>query len=398
MNGKHITGFDILCLSTQDWDDLWTRKQRFMTMLARNGNRVLYVQQEMHWAGYIVDPVRQSYRLGEFSRPPRKIEENLSVITLPLVMPGFQMFKGVNRLNNRFLADYLRGKMKEAGFCRPILWTYTPHCGDLIGSLGERFVIYECVDEFEASKGLVRKETIRELENEVLRKADLVSVTAPALFDSRKDRAGKIILSPNAAETEHFEKAMSQETKIPEDIADLKKPVLGFIGRIAYWIDLELIHHIARKRPGWSVVLIGPPGGGIDTDKLVGEPNLHWLGPKAYKDLPGYLKGFDVCLNPYKKGDLAEGCSPLKLYEYLASGKPVVSTDMAVARDFEPLVKVAHDYDDLISKAEEALKEETPDAAGQRIAESHKHSWNARFEQMEAAIIEGLEAKDKSGT
>ncbi|MCD6309546.1 MAG: glycosyltransferase [Candidatus Eremiobacteraeota bacterium] len=393
MNKKQITGYDILCLSTQDWDDLWTRKQRFMTMLARQNNRVLYVQQQMHWAGYIFDPVRQSYRLGEFKKPMREIEDNLYVTTLPLVIPGFQVFKSINRINNRFIGSYLKERMKELDFSSPVLWTYTPHCGDLIGNLGEQFVLYECVDEFEASKGLVKRETIRELETEVLKKADLVSVTAPALFENRKNRAKKIILVPNGAEVEHFAKATSPETPVPEDVVWRKKPVLGFIGRIAYWIDLELLHFIAREHPDWSVVLIGPPGGGISAEDLKGEPNFYWLGPRPYEELPGYLKGFDVCLNPYKTGDLAEGCSPLKLYEYLAGGCPVVSTDMAEARKFEPLVYVAGDYVDFISKIKMALEEETDALKKARMNEAKKYSWEARFKKLESVILDEIEFK-----
>jgi len=150
-----ITNQDILVLSTQDWDALPTRKHHWARRFARQGNRVLYVEQQMHWAGWLVDVRRQFGRAVRFLRGPRPVEAGLWVFTLPIVLPFFQMAAAVNRVNNWFLTPVLRWALRRLGFRDVVLWTYTPHCADFAGRLGEHLLVYECVDEFSAARGLV---------------------------------------------------------------------------------------------------------------------------------------------------------------------------------------------------------------------------------------------------
>ena len=177
-----MSGRDILILSTQDWGAMPTRKHRWARNWARQGNRVLYVEQQMHWAGWLIDIRQQFRRAFRFLQGPRQVEENLWVFTLPIVLPFFQMSEAINWLNNFFLALVLRSIIRKLGFQNPILWTYTPHSADFIGKLGESFAVYECVDEFSAAKGLVHGATIAKMERELIQKVDQVIVTAPGLL------------------------------------------------------------------------------------------------------------------------------------------------------------------------------------------------------------------------
>lgn len=389
-----ITGQDIVCLSTQDWNDLWTRKQRFMQRFARQGNRVLYIEAPMTWAslGFLRADWRRPFRwLGG----PRQVEPNLYVATPPLLLPFFQMFRIINNLNIACLSPLLRRWIRTLGFHRPILWTYLPHTEGLVGRLGDRLAIYDCVDELSSAQGLVRPEVIRELEGRLIRQARLVIVTHENLYRSKGTLAQEIALVPNGAEVNHFRKASLPETRIPAEMQAMPRPIVGFVGLIQYWIDLDLLRFLALARPNWSFVLVGPRGRLAPVERIEGLPNVHLLGRKRYEDLPGYLKAFDVCLNPYVVDDTALHCSPLKLYEYLAAGKPVVSVDMPEARKFDGVVRIGRDYEDILRLVQETVdaKSEADGLVAARIRAVEPHSWDHRFQLLESVLEKSLEPR-----
>lgn len=382
-----LSGHDIVCISTQDWDDLWTRKQRFMSRLARQDNRVLYVEQHMHLAGYVKHFKSDWRRIAAWLEGPREVANNLYIYGLPIVLPFFQMAPWINGVNYWVIISVLRKQLLSLGFRNPILWTYAPYSDRLVGKLGEKFVIYECVDEFSASKGLIKGEVVQLLERRLIEKSDLVIVTAQTLFDSKKLMAKNIFLIPNGAEVEHFRKALSKDTLVPEEIAQIKRPIIGFLGSISYWIDIDLIQYIALSHNEWSIVMVGPVR--TNVSKITSLPNVHLLGRKDYQELPGYLKAFDVCVNPYILDGVAEGCSPLKLYEYLSTGKPIVSVDMPESRKFEGLVRIAKSKELFVSEIDAALKEDGI-LVKDRIKEAERNSWDERFRTEESIIQRSL--------
>lgn len=388
-----IRGHDIVCLSSQDWDDLWTRKQRFMQRFARQGNRVLYIEGQASLArlGVFWSDWKRVFRwLGG----PRRIEDNLYVATLPLVLPFFQMFSSINRVNNFFLSPLLRHWIKQLGFTRPILWTYNPYSESLIEKLGEKFALYECVDELSAAKGLVRSKVVQELEKRLLEKVELVIVTHENLYRSKQSLAREIHLIPNGAEVEHFRKASLPDTPVAQEMKTIPRPVIGFLGSIQYWIDMDLLRFLALAKPQWSFVLVGPQGRLAQVKKIENLPNVYMLGRKRYEDLPSYLKAFDVCLNPYVMDETALNCSPLKLYEYLASGKPVVSVDMPEARKFDGFVKIGRSYQGILDQLEDLINGETEsqELVSSRIRAVEGCSWDDRFYQVEKILEKSLTA------
>jgi len=393
-----ISGWDIVCLSSQDWNDLWTRKQRFMQRFARQGNRVLYIEAQASLAS--IGILRADWRrMFRWMPGPRRVQNNLYVATLPLVAPCFQMSIGINTLNNVFLSAVLRRWIKQLDFRRPVLWTYNPHSESLIGKLGEQLVVYECVDELSAAKGLVRGEVVQELERRLIKKADVVIVTHENLYQSKKHLAREIHLIPNGAEVDHFRKASLPDTPVAEEMRRIPHPVVGFLGSIQYWIDMDLLRFLALARPDWSFALIGPIGRLARIDKIQHLPNVYLLGRKPYDDLPSYLKAFDACLNPYVLDETAMNCSPLKLYEYLATGKPVVSVDMPEARKFDGLISIGRNYPEVLQRLDEALKPEVvrEEMIASRIGAVKEHSWDHRFAQLEKALEQHLESRRRSG-
>ena len=396
-----ITEQDILILSTQDWDALPTRKHHWARRFARQGNRVLYVEQQMHWIGWLMDVRRQFGRVVRWLQGPRQIEDRLWVFTLPLVLPFFQMVSPIACFNNWWLTPILRWVLRRLDFHYVVLWLYTPHAGSLVGRFEESLSIYEGVDDFSATRGLVHGPTIAALERDLVARVDLVIVTHRKLLETKLSLAKRVELVPNGADIDHFGRASSTEIITAPAVADLPHPVIGFHGWIQYWIDFDLIAYAAKAHPEWSFVLIGPIEPLARVDKVRGLPNVHFLGKQPYAELPNYLAGFDVCVNPFVLGDLAEAVSPIKLYEYLASGKPIVSVDMPAAREFSDLVPLARTPQEFLSELERILshghKGRTAESSAARQAAVAGNSWSSRFDQVQTIIAPYLTLSSKLG-
>ncbi|MBI4471558.1 MAG: glycosyltransferase [Acidobacteria bacterium] len=382
-----LTGHDIVCLSTQDWNGLWTRKQRFMKMFAENGNRVLYVETPVHLLGLDVLP-KDLGRFFRFLQGPRLVEDRLFVGTLPILLPMFQMFHSVNSVNQGLIAKVLRSWIRRLGFKRPVLWIYTPFSAKLIDGIEHTASIYECVDEFRASRGFVRSSVVGELEDELLRKVQLTVVTQENLLPHRASICPNTVCIPNGADVRQFKEAALGHLAVPREMAAIPRPILGLVGHIHYWIDLKLIRFLAERKPEWSFVLIGPANPLARTREIRHLPNVRLLGRKPQTEIPAHVQAMDCCLNPYVSGMLSEHVSPLKLYEYLAAGKPVVSTDMPEARKFAEHVRVADSHASFLSQCETALAclPELESVIRQRLNLVAEHSWENRFERLNRVL------------
>lgn len=384
-----VSGKDFLIFSTQDWDALPTRKHRFARGWAENGNRVLYVEQQMHWAGWLVDLRHQLSRVWRWLKGPRQVAPNLWIATLPIVLPFFQMSQAINWLNNVILLPILRRWQRRLGFKHPILWTYTPHSGNFIDRLGEQAAVYECVDDFTSSRGLVSPKVIARLEQQVIDKVDVLIVTAPALVKSKGANAKRVELVPNGVDADHFALASDPATETASAIADLPHPIIGFLGSMNYWIDTDLLSQIARKHPEWTVAHVGPRDLLANTAPLDGLPNYAAIGRVPYDSVPTYVKAFDVCVNPYVLDGVAEHCSPLKLYEYVATGKHVVSVDMPEAHTFEGLISIAHNTNEFIAMVEDSVSHDDG-LSKKRQSAAQNHTWGMRFERVVSIVAEVL--------
>ncbi len=384
-----ICGQDIVCLASQDFDDLWTRKQRWMTRLAEH-NRIFWVNVQMHAVTYLRTLPNTWRRI--FDSRPRRVHQRMWVYTPPVTIPFFQMSRTICRIHNIILNRFLRYHLSRLGFDRNILWLYTPYNAYQIGRLFDYRRVYECVDDFCAARGLINADVVNRLETELLKKADLVIVTADRLAEKLKKRSARLFVSHNAADFEHFNKASEQSLPIGEELREIKGPVIGFLGSISYWVDLELIARLAQARPQWTFVLVGPVR--TDVGCLRRLPNVRIIGRRPYEKLPQYLRRFDVCLNPYKSDGVAQSASPLKLYEYLASGKPVVSSDMPEARRFSPVVSLAHTAKEFENRIENALREDNSGRREQQYAIARENDWNSRFAQLESRVETILELSE----
>ena len=382
-----LTARDIVCLSTQDWQGLWTRKQRFMQMFAQSGNRVLYIETPVHLLGLDVLP-QDPTRFFRFLKGPRRVEPNLHVATLPILLPFFQMSHTLNAVNHVLVRAMLRRWIRELGFREPLLWIYTPFSASIVDGIDHSFSIYECVDEFRAARGFVRPDVVGKMEDSLLKKVDVTIVTQENLLPRRAALCPQTFCVPNGADVDLFRRIALDDSPIPPPLERLPRPRLGFIGHIQYWIDLKLIGYLAERRRDWSFALVGPVGPLAETSPVKNLPNVHFLGRQPQSEIPRFVKGFDVCLNPYRKDDVANHASPLKIYEYLAAGKPVMSTEMAEARKFATDVAIGASYEDFPQKCDAILAHlpESTAAVRRRIDTAGAHSWKHRFTEVNAVL------------
>lgn len=388
---RGLSGENIITLSTQDWNDLWTRKQRFMLQFARQGNKVLYIETQFHWVTYIRLIKRQWRRIYLHLLGPREIEPNLFIYTPPLLLPAFQIYPSLATINNFILGVFLNMAMRKIGMKRPLLWMYSHFNQPLIKRLNAKRALYECVDEYSGAKGLIKAEVVKKQEAATLGSVDVAIVTASKLKASKTIFNRNIHVVPNASNVAFFNRAVSDNLSEPDDLIAIPRPRLIFIGATAYWIDLDLLHHIATNRPPWHLVMVGPIR--VDISSLQALDNIHFLGRKHYIVLPNYLAWCDVALNPYKMNDVAENCSPLKLYEYMAAGLPTVSTEMPEARKFPELIRVASSYDQFISHVDRILGWNShwrKIYSDRSCEEAQNHTWEKRFLEVEKIAQEAL--------
>lgn len=368
---------DILCFS-HDWTGDPLSKTHLMRVLARD-NRILWINAIANRmpTSSSKDLSRAFKKLRAFASPVKEVERNIFVLN-PLAFPSYGS-SAVRSFNERFLLSQVRRAMKKLRFERPINMVFNPAAGLLAGKLGEELLVYYCVDEYTAFTGVAKG--LKEIEESLFRKADFVIVSADKLYESKKQYNDNTFLIRHGTDWQHFRNALSEETKVPEEIASLPRPIIGFHGLLADWVDYELIRKTAEHFSHGSVVLVGKST--VDAEqkiKTIGSvPNIHRLGRKPYEDLPAYCKGFDVAINPFVINELTLAANPLKVREYLAAGLPVVSTDIPEVRLLDNCL-VATDDDGFIGAIEEALGWTKPRS---EISDSiREESWDSKIEEL----------------
>lgn len=371
---------DIICFSTTTWEPIPTRKQQIMKRMPED-IRIFYVEPPITYIGPLKDKRIKQY-LKKYKNNPFKIKENLYVFSLPPIFPFYNKLRIINKINQWKIARYIKKEIvNKFGVKKPILWTYMPNSIDLINKFDKRAVIYDCVDKHSEYNGLINKQVVDKMEEELARKSNIIFTTAEGLYSHLKEYNNNIFLIPNGADFEHFNRARTKN-RIPKEMESIKKPILGFVGVIHDWIDLNLIEHLAKKRPELSIVLIGPIGAGVDIETLNKCKNVFFLGRIDYKKLPEYIAQFDICLNVFKVNDLSFNVSPLKFYEYLATGKPIVSTNMPQIKNFSDVVYIAYSYDEFLKKCEDALREDNVELIEKRISYAKAASWQNKVDEM----------------
>ncbi len=378
-----------MCVGFADWDtELWTNQHHLMSRLARD-NRVLFVEslglRRPQLAGR--DLARVWRRLRRGLAPPRAVD-GLHVLS-PLVLP-LHRSRLARALNARLLPALVRRAARRLGLREPILWAYVPQAEVLIEALDPSLVVYHCVDDI-AVQERIDTASFRAAETRFAARADLVLASAPALAERLRTISDNVMDAPNVADTELFSRALmpSPPARLDPDMAALPAPRIVFTGAIvAIKLDIPLLVELARLRASWSFALVGPVGPGdprTDVSALAAEPNIHLLGPRAYGELPDVLRAADAGLIPYARNELTESIFPMKVYEYLAAGLPVVATPLPALAGVAGVAS-APDAQGIAGLLERALAEDSPGRRAERSRAAASHSWDARLEEIAAAM------------
>jgi len=320
-------------------------------------------------------------KLGKAWSDPVEVQENVFVFS-PLILP-FHRYRVVRRFNRWILSWSIRRAARKVGFTNPILWVILPHYSSLVETNQGKGTVYYVVDEY-SSLPDVDPERIRQMEKTVLEKADVVFTVSEILTESKGRINKNTYFSPHGVDTDHFGLAARNETVVPDEIARFEKPVIGFFGLIEAWVDLDLIGFLARERPQYNFVMIGRVA--RDTQPVDGLSNVHFLGQRPYDDIPRYLKGFDVGLIPFVVNDVIKNSNPLKLKEYLAGGKPVVSVAIREVDKYDEIVYVARTYEEFLSCVDRALEGDSENQIAGRIAAMRSESWPAKVETISERV------------
>jgi len=368
-----IHGRDIICFAN-DWDSDPLSKKHIMLQLAKR-NRILWVNSIGTRTPQVSarDFRRLFHKLRKFSGGCKRQADGLYLYS-PLAVP-FHGNRTAQWINRHWLPWCLRRTLRQLHFRNPITWTFLPTSADVVGSLGEQLIVYQCVDEFSEFTG-TNKTALLEMERRLIQRADLVIVSSDRLYESKRHHNPNTFLVRHGVDVEHFRRACSPTTVVPPELAAMRSPVIGFHGLVADWVDLELIRFLASARPEWSFVLIGKLE--TNTEPLRSLSNVHLLGKKEYELLPAYCKGFDVAILPFVLNDLTLAANPLKLREYLAAGLPVVSSAIPEAAKLGNAVRLGASHGHFLDQIETLLAEgqRGPTMAISQTMDSH--SWAER--------------------
>jgi glycosyltransferase involved in cell wall biosynthesis len=381
----------VVCLSSQEWDTpLWTNRQHVMSRLSA-GQPVVFV----HTAWFMPRRLARALRrpgperrreLGELFGGLRPRDGGPLLFSAWNLVPLGRSRRWAARANARVTALRLRRALRQAGLEVAVTWVYDPMAAPLVEALGAPLAVYHCVDDHAAqASGAARRAELESAEDELLARVDVVFTTAGSLAERLGGRHPRVHPLGNVADYDHFAAARNGVAP-PSDLDRLPRPRAIFVGALnELKVDAGLLGALADAEPGLSVVLVGPvteagAGARRELEELVRRPNVHALGGRAYAELPSYLAGADVGLVPYLANRYTAGVFPMKVYEYLAAGLPVVAAGLPELAGAEGAT-LAAGREEFVAAVRAALADPGPPEERQRIARGH--TWEARTAEMD---------------
>lgn len=355
----------VVCFSNLDWGYLRYRKQHLMERIARH-TPVIYVDppRALKW--------RSPQRWGRITdiRPGLRVLE-------PPVFPGIRGWTGLRHLNYRVIAALVR-RMLPVG-TRPILWVYSPHAFRFIELLSPMLVVYDMADDYSVPTGAAMRcdaeaqelNQLDTLERRLLARADVVfCVSEPLREKAMAGGASHAHLLPNGCDFEAYADAGGAPRQS-------SRPVIGYVGTVAPRVDVELVEALARLRPNWSFEMVGPVSP-LVTLATQCPPNLCWAGEIPYEDVAARIKSFDACILPLREIEYAYRSSPIQVFDYLAAGKPVVSSPIAQFEQWPALVETARGADRFAAALDEQLRIDSTARQEERRTFARLQNWDAR--------------------
>lgn len=368
---------DLVCLSHLRWNFVYQRPQHLLSRCAKQ-RRVFFIE----------EPI-----FGPHSTARLDISRHKSGVWVVVPHLPEGMSKEAIVAAQQVLIDEL---FAEHDLSQYILWYYTPLAMAFTRHLEPLVVVYDCMDELSLFAGA--PPALKECEAELFKRADLVFTGGQSLYEVKRNQHPNVYAFPSSIDRGHFAQARNFIEE-PADQADIPHPRLGFFGVIDERMDLELLGCIAEARPDWHLVIIGPVVK-IDPAILPRHDNIHYLGGKAYQDLPQYIAGWDVALLPFARNESTRFISPTKTPEYLAAGKPVVSTSIRdVVRPYGQLglVRIADTAAEFVAAAEAAMNENPNESGWLRQVDAFlmQISWDRTWANMMQLVESAISGRKK---
>jgi glycosyltransferase involved in cell wall biosynthesis len=369
-------------LSTTDWDaPQFGSRQQVARQLAGRGHRVLFVEVPRALHSLISDPAGTRRAIGRLGQS-RVIASNLVAYT-PLPVLPLYYHPLASALNQRLLAAYVRRALRHLDWAAGIVWTYWPNSAAILGRLGEKWAVYHCIDDFTAvSYPLVGGDTLRRLEADLCRRVDLIFTRTDELKRAKEEHNPRTFCLPGGVDTADFD---PERVRPAADLLAIPAPRVGFVGTLDDRIDVPALAWCARQLSHVSFAFVGPSKRHkIDLGPLEELANVYFRPARPYPEVPAAVAALDIGLIPYRLSPYTAGLSPIKLYEYLAMGKPVVGANLPYLRREAAAIQIARSPEEYAALTAAQLA--APPSAGQRaawrrIAESC--SWQRQVDTVE---------------
>ncbi|MCA1637683.1 MAG: glycosyltransferase family 1 protein [Acidobacteria bacterium] len=368
--------YDLVCLSHLRWNFVYQRPQHLLSRFAKT-RRVFFFEEPI----YSDEPTKLEITSGE---------DNLFVV-VPHISNTNKEAGKVEQIQREMLDRLVRAEQIKDF----VLWFNTPTAFGFASHLKPRAIVYDCMDELSAFK--FAPPELLSNEKRLLEKAALVFTGGQSLYEAKKNRHERVYAFPSSIDTAHFRQARNIK-KDPADQKSIASPKLGYCGVIDERIDISLLAEMADLRPEWQFVMIGPVVK-IKEEDLPRRANIHYLGGKDYKELPKYMAGWNIALMPFAINESTKFISPTKTPEYLAAGKPVVSTPIRdVVRPYGEmnLVHIASTAQEFVTACEKALRENSEEKTKQADEFLAQTSWDKTFSEMANLIDEVVGKRTKA--
>lgn len=371
----------------ENWDDTWRRNQFVCDELASR-----HADMKILFVGLPRD-VSHRLRHGRFRELGQKATypapgfSNIT-ITHPLKLFPNSLLGG-REGNERMFRRHVRAVMASLRIDRPFLWLNPHSAVHMVGRMHESAVIYDITDDWTTFTQSPRITDItRRQDARLCRSADAVIVCSERLYDLKRSLVSmeRLHLIPNGVHVEHYCAVLDKSARVGSIARNWPRPIMGYTGTIhPDRIDVPLVRQLANARGVGSVALVGPNHLRPGDLEMLRLPNVYMPGPVSYAEIPDVMRAFNVCIVPHRVTPFTESLNPIKLWEYLAAGKPIVSTDVAGFRDFPHLVSIAKTPEQFVAAALAAINEEKTISDARR-AEASKHSWETRVDQIESVL------------
>ncbi len=366
---RGVYKYDVIFFSIIDWDFRFQRPQHFATRFARNGHRVFYLSVNVKKGG--------DYQI-------RKVADNVYEVKLPAEKDFliYDIYSTADENDHSKMMLALEKLVDDCGVKECVMIVQLPNwrrfAEELKRSRRHFKLVYDCLDEFSEFKDL--GEIVLNDEKLLVELSDMCITSSLKLFYKIKEHKKETYLVKNGVDFHHFFNPPQNEL-----LKDFKKPIIGYYGAISEWFDTELLEKVVKAHKEASFVLIGHTFGS-DVEKLKKYKNVYLLGEKPYSELPRYLYWFDVCLIPFKVTKLIESTDPVKFYEYISAGKPVVTTALPELRTLRRIAYVSETHEEFLQNVKKAISEDPRRFRKERITTAYRNNWDKRFSRLQEKI------------